>query len=170
VTNLSIRLLYTFLDYYSQGKLDPLTERKVFKASDIEQAFRHLQNGSHMGKVVIAMGEDDSSVAIAVPEAKRIEFDAKGSYILTGGLGGLGKSMATWLVEHGAKSLIFLSRSAGLTDESKETIKELASMGCSVSTVSGKAENMDDVKAAIASSSLPIKGVFHLAMVLRVSP
>ncbi|KAF5490577.1 Highly reducing polyketide synthase FUM1 [Colletotrichum fructicola] len=163
------QLLEQFLGYWEQGHIRPIPEQTHFHASDIVNAFRHLQHGSHIGKVIVSM--DDLSAQIdAKPLAKSIKFDPEATYLLTGGLGGLGKSMSTWLVEHGARHLTIISRSAGVSDESKAAIKEIESLGARVVAVAGGVENMDDVKAAISASSKPIKGVFHLAMVLRDSP
>lgn len=106
----------------------------------------------------------------AEPSARALEFDPDATYLLTGGLGGLGKSTSTWMIEHGARSLTFLSRSAGVSEDSKQAIKELESLGAEVNAVAGGVENLGDVEAAVRASEKPIKGVFHLAMVLRDSP
>lgn len=113
------------------------------------------------------MPEDISSIT-STTRARVLALDPKASYLLTGGLGGLGKSVASWMVECGARSLIFLSRSAGLSDESKAFFNELESLGCSVSAVAGKVQDMENVDKAISKASRPIKGVVHLAMVLAV--
>ncbi len=42
-------------------------------------------------------------------------------------------------------------------------------MGCSATAVSGEVQNERDVRNAVLASDRPIKGVLHLAMVLRVS-
>jgi len=88
--------------------------------------------------------------------------------LLSGGIGGLGRALATWMVERGARHLIFLSRSAGVSEESKSLSDELESMGCSITMVKGGVDNIEDVKKAIEASFRPIKGVFQLAMVQRV--
>jgi NADPH:quinone reductase-like Zn-dependent oxidoreductase len=164
----SCSTLATFLEGYKNGHLKPLPEVHLFKVGELEQAFRYLQNGSHIGKIVVT-SMDDLETIPAKKVGRALEFDSNASYLLTGGTGGLGKSMATWLVERGARSLTLLSRSAGVSEDSKEFIAELESMGCAVAAVAGGADKMDDVKAAVAASTSPIKGVFHLAMVLRVS-
>lgn len=97
-----------------------------------------------------------------------ISFDSKAAYILTGGFGGLGRSVATWLVERGARALVFVSRSAGSNPDNHRFSLELGSLGCSVFTVTGKIENMEDVRRAVAAPSRAIKGVIHLAGILRV--
>ncbi|KAI6344808.1 hypothetical protein MCOR23_001362 [Pyricularia oryzae] len=42
-------------------------------------------------------------------------------YLITGGFGGLRTVIATWMVEHGAKSIVFLSRSAGLKPQDEQS-------------------------------------------------
>ncbi|KAK9439737.1 KR domain-containing protein [Metarhizium brunneum] len=160
--------LNRFLAEYQNGQLKAIPKMSCFRAKDVVDAFRHLQNGSHMGKVVVSMALGDIENE-AEAWAKPIEFDSKATYLLVGGLGGLGRSMAIWLVEHGARSMTFLSRSAGVSEMSKATQLELERMGCQVTLVAGAAENMDNVQTAINSSVAPIRGVFHLAMVLRDS-
>ena len=78
-------------------------------------------------------------------------------------------ALVNWLVEHGARNLVIISRSAGQTDESEKFIIEMASLGCSIVPVSGKVNIQEDVERAIAKVGRPIKGVVHMAMVLRVS-
>ncbi|KJZ71022.1 hypothetical protein HIM_09587 [Hirsutella minnesotensis 3608] len=156
----------TFFEAYQRGELGPLPRVSQFPASDVVAAFRHLQGGNNIGKVVIAF-PNDSSAIVGTPTREPITFDPTGTYLLTGGFGGLGRSMATWLVERGAKSLVFLSRSAGTSAQSQACIRELESMGCNVVAVTGSAECLGDVKVAICAAKTTIKGVFHLAMVLR---
>ena len=135
----------------------------------MQAAFRELQNGNHIGKVVVRIPEDAAAWSTTMAQHEELLLKESASYLLTGGLGGLGKVISTWLVERGARSLIFLSRSAGKTAEDQDFFRELSSLGCSVCAVPGRAESMDDVKRAILQVPYPIRGVIHLAMVLRVS-
>lgn len=122
-----------------------------------------------MGKVVVRFPELSSQTAIeSTPQPRHIEFDPAATYLLVGGVGGLGRSIATWMVERGARNLTFLSRSAGVSDVSKSLFMELESMGCSVTAVAGRVDQRDDVQKTIRRSRSPIKGVIQLAMVLRV--
>ncbi|MBZ0278737.1 MAG: methyltransferase, partial [Anaerolineae bacterium] len=54
----------------------------------------------------------------AAPQAGGIRFDSAGSYLITGGLGGLGLNLARWLADHGAGHLILTSR-RGLPDRAQ---------------------------------------------------
>lgn len=91
------------------------------------------------------------------------------SYLLIGGFGGLGRSVATWMVEHGARHLVFLSRSAKSPDN-EPFVRELEGYpGCTVTTFSGDVSKPEDVLAAVKGAPKPIAGVFQLSLVLRVS-
>ena len=155
------------IELWQQGHVQAIHPMTIFQASEIEQSFRHLQQGNHIGKAVVVFPEDSSKVP-SVPQSKVLTLDPEASYLLTGGLGGIGRSITTWMVEHGARQLVFLSRSAGQSDTDKAFFVELESMDCSVNAVAGKVQEMNDVKKAILQAAKPIKGVIHLAMVLRV--
>lgn len=96
-----------------------------------------------------------------------VHFDPDGTYMMTGGLGGLGRAIAVWMAERGARHLLFLSPQAGLKPTDPELFFELDSMGCTAVAVSGRSEIEADVALAIRSAPSPIKGVLHLAMQLR---
>jgi hypothetical protein len=155
------------VDSYSAGQIQALHPVTLFGAEKAQDAFRHVQAADHIGKAVINVPPEFSAVA-SVPKASKIELDPKASYLLTGGLGGLGKTISTWLVERGARSLVFLSRSAN-SPENKKFLRELESSGCAITTAPGKAESPEDVKNAISKAPSQIRGVIHLAMVLKVS-
>jgi hypothetical protein len=152
------------LEFFRQGKLRALRPVTSFAASDAKKAFRYLQDGQHMGKVALDMPTDSSKLE-AKTATQGIRFNPLASYFLVGGLGGLGRVLAVWLVERGAKHLVFLSRS-GMADDKFSL--ELEAMGCSVSVVKGSVNSLEDVEDAISKAPYPIKGVFHLAMVQRV--
>uniref|UniRef100_A0A0D2YHU0 Uncharacterized protein n=1 Tax=Fusarium oxysporum (strain Fo5176) TaxID=660025 RepID=A0A0D2YHU0_FUSOF len=149
-----------------QGKLRALKPITAFDASNVKQSFRYLQAGSHIGKVILNMPENISTLE-AKSLAQPIEFDPSASYLLVGGFGGLGRALAVWLAERGAKSLVFLTRS-GVAGNTVST--ELEFMGCTVTAVKGSVNEIGDVKEAIGKAPSQIRGVFHLAMVQRDSP
>ena len=151
------------------GKIHPIGAVAAYEAPEIVEAFRAMQNGDHIGKVVVKLPEDASTIP-SVLRAKDFAISPDHSYLLTGGLGGLGRSVASWMAEKGARQLIFLSRSAGKTETDKEFFRELESMGCEAVAIAGKADNKEDVASAIRLATKPIKGVFHMAMVLRDAP
>ncbi|KAI1359407.1 polyketide synthase [Xylaria arbuscula] len=157
--------LSQYLNMYNEGQLQLIEPISYFDAGAVEQAFRYLQNRDHIGKVVVTIPRDFSQIT-SVSHTRPITLDPHATYLLVGGSKGLGASIATWLVEQGARNLTFLSRSAGLGSESKTLFAELKAMGCAVSAVAGSVDDLEDVQAAISSSGKLVKGVFQLAMVL----
>ncbi|KAL8736136.1 MAG: hypothetical protein Q9181_002526 [Wetmoreana brouardii] len=163
------RIIRRWINMYSQKQISPISQMAVFDASNIESSFRHLQKGDHIGKAVVCIPKELREIP-STPSAKQFTLDADASYLLTGGLGGLGRSVASWMVESGARHLTFLSRGAGKSDVDRSFFTELESMGCSVTAVTGKAEDMAAVEKARLALRKPIKGIVHLAMVLRDAP
>lgn len=94
------------------------------------------------------------------------EFDKQASYLLVGGLGGLGRVISTWMVENGARRLVYLSRSAGVLDEHQLFFEELRSQGCLVTAVRGSVARLSDVEAALSAAETPVRGVINMSMVL----
>lgn len=93
------------------------------------------------------------------------------TYVLVGGTGGLGRSMARWMASKGAKTIVLVSRSGSVKGRVKELVDELASQGVSVVVRPCNVADKQDVDALISSLSdlPPIRGVVHGTMVLRVS-
>ncbi|OLN85402.1 Lovastatin diketide synthase LovF 14, partial [Colletotrichum chlorophyti] len=160
------RMLNRLIPLFEEGKLTPLAPRQVFSPLEMHKAFLNFLQGVHIGKLLIKL-EPEMMTFTAAPTYRPVMFRSDASYLLVGGLGGLGRSIATWMAERGARSIIFLSRSAGLTDDSKQMLLELASMGCHAVAVAGRADNVEDVRRAIGMARASIRGVFQLAMVLK---
>lgn len=155
--------------YLDGGLIDPIRPTQVFDAAEVEDAFRLMQSGQHMGKIVISLRDELGSIKLdtaSIKSSKTLKLDPSGSYLMIGGLGGLGRSIARNLAEKGARRLVFLSRSAGTGPGDQDIIRELESMGCNVQLVKGSVTNKDDVVQAISQAS-NLKGIMQCSMVLR---
>lgn len=97
-----------------------------------------------------------------------VVFPSSASYLLVGGLGGLGRAVSRWMVEQGARYLVYLSRTAGSTKENGGFIKELNAMGCHVECIQGSVAKIEDVQAVISRCKSPLKGVFQMSISLNV--
>lgn len=100
-------------------------------------------------------------------------LDANATYVVSGGLGGIGRSIAKWLVVRGARNLILLSRS-GVKGHSKaeELLAELSAMGANVQCPACDITDPPSLRSVISeyAESMPkIKGCIQAAMVLQVS-
>ncbi|KAJ5762471.1 polyketide synthase [Penicillium nucicola] len=163
------RLMYQTLSWYKEGKIQPIRPTSVFEASRIIDAFRYMQTGTHKGKVLIKMPDDPAQLpGDASWEPTLFSHDA--AFLLIGGLGGLGRAVSIWMVENGARCLVYLSRSAGSSNSDQKFIHELELMGCAVEVCQGDVANIDDVKRAVSLCPKPLKGVLHMAMALNDYP
>jgi hypothetical protein len=150
------------------GSIKPIEPIKVFDATEVEASFRYMQKGTHLGKVVVTIPEKDMGLSRA-PQAPQVELNPSATYMLVGALGGLGRAVATWMVERGTRHLLFLSRSAGKNTNDRAFFRELQYQGCSVQAVQGDVTDISDVERAMASTlpGKPIRGILQMSMVLR---
>ncbi|OQE44310.1 hypothetical protein PENCOP_c002G00914 [Penicillium coprophilum] len=166
---LSKKLLIKTVALLEERHISPIRPIKVFSSDDIHDAFRYMQQGVHLGKIVVSL-RDTSGQARAVhniqQQKKPIQLNSSGAYLLAGGLGGLGRAISTWMVQHGARHLIYLSRSAGLHEIHRDFAQELASMGCRVDFVQGSVTSLQDVKNAITLAQGQLRGILQMCMVL----
>ena len=155
--------------YCQEGRLQARLFPRMFDASEIAAAFRHMQTGRHIGKIVVRMPDVPHSLKNKPIERKYV-FSPTRSYLLVGGFGGIGRLLATWMVTHGARHLVIMSRSAGQSDSDQDYIKELESQGCAVTVVNGSVEDTTSVEQAVSASEHDLAGVVNLSLVLQVSP
>ncbi|KAL5050934.1 hypothetical protein BDW71DRAFT_215073 [Aspergillus fruticulosus] len=154
-------------DWKKEGKIVPIRPVKVFNAVDVVEAFRYMQGGTHMGKILIKMPESAALLPCETREAE-VVFAEEDAYLLVGGMGGIGKAVATWMRERGARHFIFLSRSAGISTDSQEFIAELQGQGCTATAVAGSVTHLPDIQRALAQcDGRRLAGVLQLSMVLR---
>lgn len=142
----------------------------TFHASAIEDAFRFLQSGTGGGKTVIEMhGHDMVPVVPCLRATWNFRKDA--SYVIVGGLGGLGRSTARWMVGRGARNLVLLSRSGAKGNDALDFLDELASEGVTAVAPPCDITNhgvLASVLATCAETMPPVRGCIQGAMVLRV--
>lgn len=147
---------------------------KIFKPSQVHEAFRAAagQKNQPTTKVVLQTPttdpQSDSPLSSVKFTPASPQFRSDAAYLLVGGLGGIGRAVATWMAEHGAGELIFLSRSASTGPQVESFLGELRSQGCVVKAVAGSVAILEDVTRAVNAADHPIAGVFQMSMVLRV--
>ena len=110
-------MLQRLMDDFASGVLTPLPQT-VYPLERAEEAFRFMGQGQHTGKIVITQHR--------APDVRR---DA--SYLVTGGLGGLGLACAEWLASQGARHLVLMGRHAPGAD-AQSTIDALRATGVTV--------------------------------------
>lgn len=139
--------------------------------SQTQEAFRFMQSGRHIGKLVL-QPQDDDLVTIVPSQLPVCYLDQNASYVIAGGFGGLGRSIARWMVSQGVENLILLSR-RGESDDSaiafvtelRERCRHVAAPSCDVTDVVSLKRSIADCMEYMP----PVKGCIQGSMVLRVS-
>ncbi|KAK3688670.1 hypothetical protein B0T22DRAFT_407287 [Podospora appendiculata] len=170
------RILKDVIHLVSTNEITAVHPVVVYPLSDVEKAFRLMQAGKHMGKIVLSVSLD---VAVPVlPRAPSIDIRSDASYLVAGGFGGIGRSICRWLVEQGARHLVVVSRSAGVPERvttlraelrgiRSGAITDVTAIGCDISDPTQLKQALDAYTARAGVP--PIGGVIHAGMVLRDS-
>ena len=111
-----MKLQQLMINDLDRGIIMPL-KTTVYPAHEVEQAFRYLASGKHMGKVILKVREnqmDEETLPIGV--LPRVYCNPYYSYVIPGGLGGFGLELADWLVMRGCRKLV-LSSSRGISKQ-----------------------------------------------------
>ncbi|KAI1452633.1 hypothetical protein F4805DRAFT_472261 [Annulohypoxylon moriforme] len=141
----------------------------AYKRSGFEAAFRLLQTGQHSGKVVVDWEQPD--VVQAIPQSKlNYRFVGDATYLIAGGLGGIGRSAASWLCETGAKHLVLLSRSGPKSEAAKELIVKLELDGVQVYAPQCDVSDEEALKRVVKyveETMPPIRGCIQGSMVIE---
>jgi myxalamid-type polyketide synthase MxaB len=151
--SLMTSMLNAVMAGFEDGKLAALPQT-TFPITDVANAYRYMQQTKHVGKVVLTFTD-------ATPAAIHVD----GSYLVTGGLGGLGLQVAQYLADQGARHLVLTSRSGANTEAAQTLVQNLSEQGVAVSVVKGDVANADDVARMldVAQSQAPLRGVIHAA-------
>jgi NAD(P)-dependent dehydrogenase (short-subunit alcohol dehydrogenase family) len=123
------------------------------------------------GGAVISIREDSKLVLLPAPPPT-LSLDPEATYVLAGGLGGIGRSIAETMVSAGARNIAFVSRSGAKADEAKKLLSSLQLRGCTAKAYSCDASSSAAVEAYVKAATERgerIKGVVQCAMVLRDS-
>ncbi|HEY6927571.1 MAG TPA: SDR family NAD(P)-dependent oxidoreductase [Steroidobacteraceae bacterium] len=155
-------LMVQILDDFENGTLRPLAMTE-FPVSEIQQAYRYLSAGKNIGKVVVNFDKHQGSA----PQASFVKPDR--TYLVTGGLGGLGLLCAEWLIAHGAQHVALTGRRAPQEDVAIR-IRDFNKIGIDVRWVQGDVGEYEDIARivqSIESSGAPLAGVLHCAGILE---
>ncbi|MEH1901388.1 MAG: SDR family NAD(P)-dependent oxidoreductase [Nostoc sp.] len=96
------------------------------------------------------------------------QFHADSTYLITGGLGGLGLVIAQWLVQQGVKHLVLVGRT-GAKASAKLAIAQLEKAGAQIIVKQADVSQREEIALVLADidSSLPaLRGIIHAVGVL----
>lgn len=161
-----VQLTCTSLDLRTISLRTPVIS---YPPSRIKDAMREANSESQAKIVLEFRGED--AVSVLTKPQRLCRFQPGASYVIAGGLGGVGRSVARWMASQGASNLILLSRSGPVDEASKELLKHLEGVCKSVVTPVCDVADSTALRNSIAKcleSMPPIKGCIQCSMVLKV--
>ncbi len=160
-------LLTTVYRLTAEGVL-PMPESTRYPLDEAANAIRLMSAAQHTGKLILDIPHTGQSTVVLPPEQVEV-FRPDGSYIITGGLGGLGLFLAEKMAASGAGRIVLSSRSAP-NQRALETIELVRATGADIVVECGDIANPDTAQrlvAAAAASGLPVRGVLHAAAVVE---
>ncbi|KAI1658919.1 KR domain-containing protein [Daldinia decipiens] len=93
------------------------------------------------------------------------------TYIIPGGMGGLGRPLIMWMAKNGARNLVTTSRSGAKDSRAQKLLQELSIMGVRMKVFAadvGCAEQCQDVLNDLSKEKFPpVRGVIIMSMVLQ---
>ncbi|QUC18107.1 uncharacterized protein UV8b_02348 [Ustilaginoidea virens] len=146
-----------------------------FGVDALGDALRHVQTNPHRGLCTVsALPGETPVVRVVCSDTSRSLWEAidpDGTYLLAGGLGGLGQSICELLIANGAQHIALVSRSGASSASSQAFLDSLRRRG-----VHAKAYRADICDAVlleavvgveIAAEMPPVRGVFQCAAVVQ---
>lgn len=92
------------------GIIQPL-HSTLFQMNEIENAFRYLSTGKHIGKVVVQIRNNEKSLlSMPISVTPLCFFNPDMVYVVVGGMGGFGLELVDWLIIRGARAIVISSR------------------------------------------------------------
>jgi acyl transferase domain-containing protein len=122
-------------------------------------AYRHMSQAHHLGKIVL---RQPSASAHISPNA---------TYLVAGGTGGIGLSLAQFILDRGAKNLVLLSRRGG-NEKTAAFIEAADKQGAQILVVPADIADRDELAKllhTIEHSMPPLRGIIHAAGILEDS-
>ncbi|OHE97149.1 hypothetical protein CORC01_07590 [Colletotrichum orchidophilum] len=161
------QLLEQIVALFRQGSISapPLAIRNIAELNESVATF----SDSLCGPKTVVTHEAGEGVVDVVRTRPHLRLHPDATYLLVGCLGGLGRSLTSWMMKRGARNFAFLSRSGTDSEQAAILVGDLKARGASVLVFRGDAAVKEDVEKAVASIPVgrPIRGIVNAAMVLR---
>ncbi|KAE8384250.1 putative polyketide synthase [Aspergillus alliaceus] len=148
--------------------ISPVHPITPYPISEMATAMRQMQGGMHVGKLVLVPHDEDRIKFIRRPSPVSLDNPGE-TYLVVGGLGGIGRAIATWMIENGAKNLVLVSRHATSHPEAPQLVKMAETAGCRLQIHDCDISNEASLLQLIRDCSEtlpPFRGVINGAMVL----
>ncbi|XP_036143145.1 fatty acid synthase [Monomorium pharaonis] len=151
------------------GTIKPI-QVKVFPKTNIEEAFRYMASGKHIGKIIINIQEKDILLNKPISAYRRYYCLNDKNYIVLGGLGGFGLELIEWLIFRGARNVVLISRTGIKNGYQLMKIRLWKSYGVNVQII----KNIDvadpkdcEYLLQTAENRASVDAIFNLGVVLK---
>lgn len=151
------------IDLDPQGNISPEVAADIYTeidASDGEQQVAFRQGQRYVARLIPVRPQPHPQ--------QPWQFANNGTYLITGGMGGLGLTVARWMVEQGARNLVLVGRRAP-SDGTLGHIRQIEELGAKIVLVQADIAQEDQVRAVldqISQTLPPLRGIIHAAGVL----
>ncbi|KAF2260237.1 polyketide synthase PksD [Lojkania enalia] len=168
------RILQAVMELAGRGIIQSPCPLHVFGVDKTEEAFRYFQSGRNTGRTVITV-QPGAVVPKRLLQRKTWAFDPNATYLIAGGMGGIGRAMMKWMASRGAKYIIVpsrSSRSAATMLAAMETVEQLSKQGVQIKTPRCDVSSATSLRAVLdecAKTMPPVRGCINAAMVLQDS-
>ncbi len=154
------------LEACASGVVRPLPLR-TYPMSGLRDAFRLMQGGRHVGKLVLNL---DAKGASLEPQPKpTLSFANTGIHVIAGGLGGIGLKIGHWMVKRGAKTIALVGRSGVTTTDQADAIAAMEAAGATVVVVQADVSDAEQVTQLVddlTETYGALRGIIHAVLVL----
>ena len=162
------RILENCLNLLGRATLPPLPVT-TYEYKDYSEALHSMMSGRHEGKLVLKAPPASVQSDFPILDCRPL-LNADATYLVTGGLGGVGLKLLLFLAESGARHLTVMDRDRRGV-RGVDWIRHASNLAffvpdCQIQVVSGDVAVEEDVRGCIDHLQRPLKGVFHLAGVL----
>ncbi|WP_246561496.1 type I polyketide synthase [Streptomyces roseirectus] len=149
--------------------LYPPLPHTVFPAVRLDRALHTLQRSRHIGKIVVDL--------TAPPPVERpsepAPLDSDATYLVVGGLSGLGAETARMLASHGARHLALAGRRGTRTPGATELLADLDRLGVHARVHTADVTDAEALRRIVKEADAqghPVRGVVHSALHLDDAP
>ncbi|KAK3386191.1 polyketide synthase [Podospora didyma] len=166
------RVLSAVMALIRYNVIQPIGPISTVGLTEVESALRRLQSGKTSGKLIVSHFLPNQQVKATHRTMTTTVVRGDATYIIIGGTGGIGRSLARRMVRRGARHIVLLSRRDTVTAELAQLMEEsklehgasIYVMGCDAAVET----QVNGLMAEIENAGMPpIRGIIHAAMVLK---
>ena len=150
------RVLRTVMERLASGELNPIIHSR-WPLAEAGAALSFMRSARHLGKIVVTP-----------PPLVTGRLKQDRTYLVTGGLGGIGCAVASWLADRGAGTIVLNGRRQP-DSEAEEAIQDLRTRGVNIQVALADVTDLGAVDAMLERIDRdlpPLGGVVHSVGVL----